>query len=197
MVVCGVTRRLNSLSDQPFDVLMIGGGIVGACAARDAARRGLTVALIDRGDFGSGIPGTASRSCTAGFDRSSRSTSPGARSSCASGARGSPSRRISSSLSRSWCRRAAPAANRRCSCARGSRSTTRLARSQRGSVGVAPAAAMATRFPARSFDRSCPAHSVSIPAERSSTTHNSTRPSASCDRCSTMQCARVQRSRAT
>jgi glycerol-3-phosphate dehydrogenase len=55
MVVCGVTRRLNPLSDRPYDVLIIGGGIVGACAARDAARRGLTVALIDRSDFGSGI----------------------------------------------------------------------------------------------------------------------------------------------
>jgi len=55
MVVCGVTRRLNPLSDQPYDVLIIGGGIVGACASRDAARRGLSVALIDRGDFGSGI----------------------------------------------------------------------------------------------------------------------------------------------
>ena len=55
MVVCGVTRRLNPLSDQPYDVLIIGGGIVGACAARDAARRGLAVALIDRQDFGSGI----------------------------------------------------------------------------------------------------------------------------------------------
>jgi glycerol-3-phosphate dehydrogenase len=55
MVVCGVTRRLTPLSDQPYDVLIIGGGIVGACAARDAARRGLSVALIDRQDFGCGI----------------------------------------------------------------------------------------------------------------------------------------------
>ena len=55
MVVCGVPRRLNPLCDRSYDVLIIGGGIVGACAARDAARRGLTVALIDRADFGSGI----------------------------------------------------------------------------------------------------------------------------------------------
>ena len=55
MVVCGVTRRLNPLSDRPYDVLVIGGGIVGACAARDAARRGLSVALVEKGDFGSGI----------------------------------------------------------------------------------------------------------------------------------------------
>ncbi|MDQ2929642.1 MAG: glycerol-3-phosphate dehydrogenase/oxidase [Gemmatimonadota bacterium] len=38
-----------------FDVLVIGGGIVGACAARDAALRGLSVALIEKGDFGGGI----------------------------------------------------------------------------------------------------------------------------------------------
>ncbi|HEV7705276.1 MAG TPA: FAD-dependent oxidoreductase, partial [Gemmatimonadaceae bacterium] len=50
-----MTRRLNSLSDQPYDVLIVGGGIVGVCAARDAARRGLKVAIIDRSDFGSGI----------------------------------------------------------------------------------------------------------------------------------------------
>jgi len=55
MVVCGVTRRLNPLTDRPYDVLIIGGGIIGACAARDAARRGLAVALVDRADFGSGI----------------------------------------------------------------------------------------------------------------------------------------------
>jgi glycerol-3-phosphate dehydrogenase len=55
MVVCGVTRRLDSLADTSFDVLVIGGGIVGACVARDAARRGLKVALIERNDFGGGI----------------------------------------------------------------------------------------------------------------------------------------------
>ncbi|MEP7065091.1 MAG: FAD-dependent oxidoreductase [Gemmatimonadota bacterium] len=50
-----MTRRLDSLADGSHDVLVIGGGIVGACVARDAARRGLTVALLDRADFGSGI----------------------------------------------------------------------------------------------------------------------------------------------
>jgi glycerol-3-phosphate dehydrogenase len=55
MLACGVTRRLDSLADSAYDVLVVGGGIVGACAARDAARRGLKVALIERHDFGSGI----------------------------------------------------------------------------------------------------------------------------------------------
>ena len=55
MVVCGVTRLPDSLASGAHDVLVVGGGIVGACAARDAARRGLRVALIERQDFGGGI----------------------------------------------------------------------------------------------------------------------------------------------
>ncbi len=42
-----------------FDVLVIGGGITGACAARDAARRGLSVALVEKNDWAFG---TSSRS---------------------------------------------------------------------------------------------------------------------------------------
>lgn len=48
-----------SLRDQHFDLLVVGGGITGAGVARDAALRGLRVALIDRDDFASG---TSSRS---------------------------------------------------------------------------------------------------------------------------------------
>jgi len=46
-------RNLERLSDQLFDVLVVGGGIHGAIAAWDASLRGLSVALIERGDFGS------------------------------------------------------------------------------------------------------------------------------------------------
>ena len=38
---------LRALSDQCFDLLVIGGGITGAGVARDAAMRGLSVALIE------------------------------------------------------------------------------------------------------------------------------------------------------
>ena len=50
---------LGALSDQCFDLLVIGGGITGAGVARDAAMRGLSVALIEAQDLASG---TSSRS---------------------------------------------------------------------------------------------------------------------------------------
>ncbi|KAA8610037.1 FAD-dependent oxidoreductase [Salipiger aestuarii] len=43
---------LEALGDDPFDVLVIGGGIYGLMAARDAAMRGLRTALVERDDFG-------------------------------------------------------------------------------------------------------------------------------------------------
>jgi glycerol-3-phosphate dehydrogenase len=44
-------RDLRRLADERFDLLVIGGGITGACIARDAAMRGLSVALIEKNDF--------------------------------------------------------------------------------------------------------------------------------------------------
>ncbi len=46
-------KHLRHLARQEFDLLVIGGGISGACIAHDAAQRGLAVALIERKDFGS------------------------------------------------------------------------------------------------------------------------------------------------
>jgi glycerol-3-phosphate dehydrogenase len=58
---CGTILRANcmrrtpsALVDREFDVLVIGGGAAGAAAAREATLRGLTVALIEREDFGAG-----------------------------------------------------------------------------------------------------------------------------------------------
>ena len=45
-------RDPSKLADKEYDVLVIGGGIYGACIAWDAALRGLSVALVERGDFG-------------------------------------------------------------------------------------------------------------------------------------------------
>ena len=45
-------RDISALSSKTFDVLVIGAGVHGACVARDAALRGLQVAIIDKGDIG-------------------------------------------------------------------------------------------------------------------------------------------------
>ncbi|NLG72010.1 MAG: glycerol-3-phosphate dehydrogenase/oxidase [Chloroflexi bacterium] len=50
---------VSDFSGQTFDLVIIGGGITGACAAREAALRGLSVALFEKNDFASG---TSSRS---------------------------------------------------------------------------------------------------------------------------------------
>lgn len=52
---------MTDLFDRTFDVLVIGGGITGCGVARDAAMRGLSVALVERDDFASGTSGRSSR----------------------------------------------------------------------------------------------------------------------------------------
>jgi glycerol-3-phosphate dehydrogenase len=52
---------MTGLSGDKFDLLVIGGGITGCGAARDAAMRGLKVALFERDDFASGTSGRSSR----------------------------------------------------------------------------------------------------------------------------------------
>ncbi len=52
-------RNLHTLANEIFDVVVVGGGITGAGIARDAALRGLRVALLERRDFAAG---TSSRS---------------------------------------------------------------------------------------------------------------------------------------
>ena len=47
------------MAEQELDVLVIGGGVVGAGCALDAATRGLSVGLVEARDFASG---TSSRS---------------------------------------------------------------------------------------------------------------------------------------
>lgn len=52
---------LSALSANTFDLLVIGGGITGTGIARDAALRGLKVALVERDDFASGTSSRSSR----------------------------------------------------------------------------------------------------------------------------------------
>ena len=52
---------LRRLADEPFDVLVVGGGITGVGVALDAASRGLRTALVERGDFASGTSSKSSK----------------------------------------------------------------------------------------------------------------------------------------
>lgn len=52
---------LSEIADKQFDVAIIGGGIVGSGIARDAALRGLNVALFEQDDFGGGTTAGSTR----------------------------------------------------------------------------------------------------------------------------------------
>jgi len=53
-------NNVKKLGEQPFDVLIVGGGINGAVAAASLAGRGVRVALIDRGDFAGEVSSNSS-----------------------------------------------------------------------------------------------------------------------------------------
>ncbi len=44
-------RDLTKLSENDYDLVVVGGGIFGVCACWDAVLRGLSVALLEKGDF--------------------------------------------------------------------------------------------------------------------------------------------------
>lgn len=48
-------------NDRLFDLIVIGGGITGAGVARDAALRGLSCLLLEKGDFASGVTSKSTR----------------------------------------------------------------------------------------------------------------------------------------
>jgi glycerol-3-phosphate dehydrogenase len=53
--------RLDRLASEEFDLLVVGGGITGCGIARDAALRGVRVALAEKDDFASGTSSRSSR----------------------------------------------------------------------------------------------------------------------------------------
>lgn len=55
------TEAVKALRGQTLDVLVVGGGIVGAGVARDAALRGLKVGLVEQHDFAFGTSSRSSR----------------------------------------------------------------------------------------------------------------------------------------
>ena len=54
-------REPTLLHDTTFDLVVVGGGITGACLAHDATLRGLSVAVVERGDFGSETSAASSK----------------------------------------------------------------------------------------------------------------------------------------
>jgi glycerol-3-phosphate dehydrogenase len=61
------SKHLEAVGNGHFDVLIIGGGITGAGIAWDASLRGLSVALLERTDFGAGTSGVSSKMVHAGL----------------------------------------------------------------------------------------------------------------------------------
>jgi glycerol-3-phosphate dehydrogenase len=60
----GAGRRAaarETLAATAYDLLVIGGGVIGAATAAHAARAGLSVALVEKGDFGSGTSSASSK----------------------------------------------------------------------------------------------------------------------------------------
>lgn len=62
-VICGSWRKgtMQELAAKPLDLLVVGGGILGAGVVRDAAMRGLRVALVEQYDFAYGTSSRSSR----------------------------------------------------------------------------------------------------------------------------------------
>ena len=54
-------REPARLGERTFDLLVVGGGIYGAWIAYDATLRGLSVALVEREDWGSGTSSASSK----------------------------------------------------------------------------------------------------------------------------------------
>jgi len=57
----GVGAAIRRMQTSPLDLLVVGGGIVGAAVARDPAQRGLRVGLVDQADFAFGTSSRSSR----------------------------------------------------------------------------------------------------------------------------------------
>ena len=60
-------RDFADISEKTFDLIVVGGGIIGACIARDAAMRGLKTLLLEKDDFAAGTTSRSTRLIHGGF----------------------------------------------------------------------------------------------------------------------------------
>jgi glycerol-3-phosphate dehydrogenase len=72
-------RDLAALQAREHDLLVVGGGIHGAAVAWDAAQRGLSVALVEARDFGSGASWNSLKTIHGGLRHLQRADLPGLR----------------------------------------------------------------------------------------------------------------------
>ena len=54
-------RFIENVPNRTFDLIVVGGGITGAAVAYDAASRGFSVALVEKGDFGGATSAATSK----------------------------------------------------------------------------------------------------------------------------------------
>ena len=60
-------RDFADISGKTFDLVVVGGGIIGACIARDAAMRGVKTLLLEKDDFAAGTTSRSTRLIHGGF----------------------------------------------------------------------------------------------------------------------------------
>jgi glycerol-3-phosphate dehydrogenase len=60
-------RNFNDIEGKPFDLIIVGGGIIGASIARDAAMRGLKTLILEKDDFACGTTSRSTRLIHGGF----------------------------------------------------------------------------------------------------------------------------------
>ena len=60
-------RDVTPFATESYDVIVVGGGIHGACTAWEAARRGLKVVLVEAGDFNAATSANSLRTLHGGL----------------------------------------------------------------------------------------------------------------------------------